>query len=445
MKNAEEVIEWIHSLMPLGIKPGLKRMEWMLERLDHPERRLSFIHVAGTNGKGSTASFMASVLQEAGYRVGMFTSPYVETFHDRIRFNGEFISGEELVIVANQIRPLVEELASHELGSPTEFEVITTMAMLYFASMKVPDFVVWETGLGGRLDSTNVVRPLVSIITNVGYDHMNILGDTLEDIAREKSGIIKPGVPVVTGETNPVPLQVIQEVAAQQKAALYQAGKQFNVERLSLSSEEQTFVFKGPYRQYRPVTIRLLGPHQLSNAGNAIMALELLRQFYAVYIEEEHIIRGMAAAFWPGRFEKLEQENMPVVVLDGAHNSEGVRSLAATIEELYSEHTIHLHMAVLKDKNWDDIVSPLLPLCHTITVSEVNHPRKAEADQVAEFIKQKAPECKVTAIPNGRDALESIIRMAEPRELVLITGSLYFVSEMRDRCLQLFEEAGVKQ
>ncbi len=441
--NGNEAINWIHGLIPLGIKPGLKRMEWMLERLDHPERRLSLIHVAGTNGKGSTSAMIASVLMRAGYDVGMFSSPYIETFHDRIRYNGSYISDEDIVTLVKRIRPLVEELKESEWGSPTEFEVITTLALLYFVTVVHPHYVVWETGLGGRLDSTNVVHPLISIITNVGNDHMNILGTRLTDIAAEKAGIIKKGVPVVTSVRVSEALNVIRRVAGENKAPLYVRSEHFEVIRDSYTLQQQQFSFKGPYRDYRSLSIRLMGKHQLENAGTAVMALELLRQFYAVWFEEEDLRLGLAGASWPGRFERFENPGQSVVVLDGAHNPEGAQVLSETLKELYGDRSIHLLFSAFLDKKVDDMLSPLLPLCKSVTVAEMDHPRSEKAENLAERINEMDPMKKVTIHKNGVEALNKLMAHVARDEIILVTGSLYFVSEIRKQCVELFEEAGV--
>ncbi|GAF64090.1 folylpolyglutamate synthase [Bacillus sp. TS-2] len=230
MKKSEEVIDWIHSLLSFGIKPGLKRMEWMLGTLGNPEKKSTFIHIAGTNGKGSTVSYLRNVLQSAGYSVGTFTSPYIECFEERISLNGHPISEEHLVQSAQLIRPLAEELAQTELGSPTEFEVITAIAFNYFAEMK-PDIVLMEVGLGGRLDSTNVLTPIASVITSIGHDHMHILGDTLEEIAFEKAGIIKLDIPVISGVKQKQAQEVIRKVSKQKNAALFQIEEDYGYKK----------------------------------------------------------------------------------------------------------------------------------------------------------------------------------------------------------------------
>ncbi|KHF33539.1 Folylpolyglutamate synthase [Paenibacillus sp. P1XP2] len=208
LRTYAEAADWINGLIPFGIRPGMARIEKMMEMLGHPHRRLKFIHVAGTNGKGSTCAFLTRVLLQSGYTVGTYTSPYITKFTNRFQYNGEDIPEETLLMLANRLYPIVEEIAATELGSPTMFEVSTALAILYYAEECVPDIVVWETGLGGRLDVTNIVYPVVSVITNIGMDHTDILGDTVEQIAFEKAGIIKPGVPVVSCVQQPEAIEV---------------------------------------------------------------------------------------------------------------------------------------------------------------------------------------------------------------------------------------------
>ncbi|WP_369345632.1 bifunctional folylpolyglutamate synthase/dihydrofolate synthase [Caldalkalibacillus mannanilyticus] len=347
-KSVDEAIEWIHSFLTLGIKPGLKRMEWMLERCGHPERRVKFIHVGGTNGKGSTVSYMRHVLQEAGYEVGSFTSPYIERFQNRIQINGQDIADHDLLSLAQKVKPLAEELAETELGAPTEFEIVTMIAILYYATVAYPDYVLWEVGLGGRLDSTNVVVPILSIITNVGFDHIHILGDRIEEIAFEKAGIIKAGIPVVTGVTDDQALPVIAEKAKEMKATLYTLNSGFHYQLESFTEELQTFSFQSMFQQYDHLLLSMKGPHQVHNASLAIMALEVLKQYYAIIWDEEHLRAGLQKTEWMGRLEKINEQ--PLTYLDGAHNPEGMEALSQTIQMYYSDRPITVIFSAMKDK-----------------------------------------------------------------------------------------------
>lgn len=367
-KSVDEAIEWIHSFLTLGIKPGLKRMEWMLERCGHPERRVKFIHVGGTNGKGSTVSYMRHVLQEAGYEVGSFTSPYIERFQNRIQINGQDIADHDLLSLAQKVKPLAEELAETELGAPTEFEIVTMIAILYYATVAYPDYVLWEVGLGGRLDSTNVVVPILSIITNVGFDHIHILGDRIEEIAFEKAGIIKAGIPVVTGVTDDQALPVIAEKAKEMKATLYTLNSGFHYQLESFTEELQTFSFQSMFQQYDHLLLSMKGPHQVHNASLAIMALEVLKQYYAIIWDEEHLRAGLQKTEWMGRLEKINEQ--PLTYLDGAHNPEGMEALSQTIQMYYSDRPITVIFSAMKDKEMKGMLKKIEGLVDRLILTQ---------------------------------------------------------------------------
>lgn len=423
-----EAIDWIHSLKTLGIKPGLARMEWMLGRLGHPERRLKFIHIAGTNGKGSTVSFISQVLKKSGYCVGTYTSPYLISFTDRIKVNGVDISDDDLVAMLNKIIPLAGELEKTELGAPTEFEVITTLAILYFAESAYPDVVVWETGLGGRLDSTNVVLPLVSVITNVSYDHMNLLGNDIKDIAKEKAGIIKPGIPVVSAVENLEALNEIREIAKLKKAKLYQLDEQFHIKNEKLDRLGGTFDFVGPYLTMPDIEIKMIGPHQLKNAATSLMTLEILRQFYAFYIDEEAIYSGMRTTFWPGRFELLNSN--PTIIIDGAHNPDGAKNLKETVK-LYDYKRLIVVTGILNDKAIEDFFKELLPVADQLILTKPDFHRAAEPAKLVDIIRNIDNNNQVTVIEDWKTAVNTSIAIASRDDLILYTGSLYLISDIR--------------
>lgn len=442
--TAEQAIEWIHSLTMLGIKPGLKRMEWMLERLGSPERRLKFIHVGGTNGKGSTVSYLRHVLQEVGYDVGAFTSPYIERFQNRIQLNGVDIADTDLLALARQVKPLADELAQTELGSPTEFEVVTIIAILYFAKVAYPDFVIWEVGLGGRLDSTNVVLPILSIITNVGYDHMHILGHTLEEITTEKAGIIKPGVPVVTGVQEPHLLEVIQAKAQEAKSTVYPLGQAFQLQAGAFTKTSQRFSFTSMFKTYEDIEIRMMGEHQLSNAAIAVMALEVLKQYYAVVWEEQDLYNGMKKTNWLGRMETIVEQ--PLTVIDGAHNLQGLEAFRQTLLRYFGGQRITLFFSALKDKPLVEMLSMLEELVDEVIVTTFDFPRAPTIKELREQLGhnkdwsfklvftedwyayyQQLVQQRQQEQPDGKDAEPSVI---------FFTGSLYFISEIRGRLLK---------
>ncbi|MBW7641716.1 bifunctional folylpolyglutamate synthase/dihydrofolate synthase [Geobacillus sp. CCR] len=427
VRTYEEAVAWIHGRLRLGIKPGLKRMEWMMEKLGHPERRVRAVHIGGTNGKGSTVAYLRSILQAAGYSVGTFTSPYVEQFNERISINGQPIRDEEIVELVQTIKPLADELEQTELGGPTEFEVITAMMLYYFGKQNIQDIVLIEVGLGGRLDSTNIIYPLLSVITNVSYDHMNILGDTLDQIAAEKAGIIKSGIPLVTAVNEPEAWDVIAKTAAERKAKTYRLGVDFTVSDRQATVEGEQFSLVTPFAEYRDLRIQMPGAHQVENAAVAVMAAELLRLGYSFLIDPEHIADGLATASWPGRFEQVSGN--PLIILDGAHNEAGIRALVETVRAHYPGKRVHVLFAALADKPLERMIRQLDELADTITFTTFDFPRAAAAEQLADL--SSHPQKAVTGDWIGWIG-EKKNQMGSD-ELMLITGSLYFISEVRKR------------
>ncbi|WP_059103915.1 bifunctional folylpolyglutamate synthase/dihydrofolate synthase [Shouchella shacheensis] len=425
MRTRQEAIEWIHSLLPFGIKPGLARMEWMLERLDHPEREMKAIHIAGTNGKGSTVSYLRHLLEAGGYRVGTFTSPYIECFEERISVNGVPISEEDLLHAALKVRPLVEELTEADLGSPTEFEVITTMMFWHFARVARPDFCVVEVGLGGRYDSTNVLTPLVSAITMIGHDHMHILGASVVEIAAEKAGIIKKGVPLVTGSEDVEALEVIERTAKEQEVSVKRLHRDFHVQKAELKWEGQSFSYRARSITLDHLITQMLGEHQLKNAGVALEMIRLLEEQGNCKLSESAIRRGLAATSWPGRFETLATD--PLLVADGAHNVEGVTALAATLVQAFKDRRYHFIVAATKEKDMGELLAPVENLDADFTFTTFDFHRAASE---RELYTQATVEIKRME-KDWRQALQTAQAKAEANTMIVVTGSLYFISEVR--------------
>ncbi|CAI6082334.1 bifunctional folylpolyglutamate synthase/dihydrofolate synthase [Cohnella sp. JJ-181] len=437
-RTAAEAVGWISGLAPVvGIKPGLERMELLLEKLGHPHRRLRFIHVAGTNGKGSVCAMLASVLRQSGYDVGLFTSPYLTSFADRIDYNGGAMPEDAIVRLANRLKPLSDELASSEWGPLTAFELTTAMAILYYATVVFPDYVVWETGLGGRLDVTNVVSPVISVITNVGHDHMDILGESIAGIAREKAGIIKSGVPVVSTVLLPEAADVIKETAASRNATLYQLGEQFSYENRGAQEEDQSFDYRDLFRSIEDVRIGLAGAHQQTNAAAAIMAIDVLRTYYALIVDEADLREGLRKAAWPGRLETVSRS--PRILLDGAHNPEGMAALAEALKSLYPHDKLNVLIAMMPNKNHADALRHILPMVSTLVVTEPDHHRKMDAESLAAVARQASREAggaaAIVVEPDWRKALDLIqsLAAASPEEdtLTLVTGTLYLIADVR--------------
>lgn len=438
LHSYSEAVDWINSLIPFGIRPGLERIELLMEKLGHPHRRLKFIHVAGTNGKGSTCAFLTSVLIQSGYSVGTFTSPYITKFTNRFQYNGTDIPEETLLELSNKLRPLVQEIAASELGSPTMFEVATALAILYYAGVCHPDVVVWETGLGGRLDVTNIVTPIVSVITNVGHDHTDVLGDTLELIAGEKAGIIKPGVPVVSCVSQPEAVAVIKAKAESTRSTLYLAGEDFSYERSGIEDGVQTFNFKGPFRSLE-IGIAMKGEHQLSNSAAAMMTLEVLRQYMAFMLEDEDVLKGFRSTFWAGRLEEVGTS--PRIVLDGAHNPEGAETLARSLPQFYSYSKLNLLMGMLANKHHESYFKHILPIVDTLILTEPDFRKKMDADDlqaIAERLRKKYAKENLQIIVerNWGKALQLLQSITAEDDLAVVSGTLYLISDVRSTLLQ---------
>ncbi|MEH7223076.1 folylpolyglutamate synthase/dihydrofolate synthase family protein [Bacillus sp. JJ1566] len=423
----EDALSWIHGRLRLGMKPGLARMEWMMERLNHPEEKMRAIHVAGTNGKGSTVSYIRNILQEAGYKIGTFTSPYIETFNERISVNGKPISNDEIVHLLQVIKPLAEELEETELGGPTEFEVITAMALYYFGEMSDIDFVIMEVGLGGRLDSTNVINPLVSIITSIGFDHMNILGDTIGEIAGEKAGIIKHKVPIITAVEQQEAIEVISNKAKEQNSPFYQLGQDFFI--LDHQSKDgEVFTIKAQNKAFQNLQISMKGAHQVRNASLAIMAVHILQNNGAIQLKDNELATGLKKTKWIARFEEISKE--PLVILDGAHNPEGINSLIKTLEVHLKGKDIHIIFSALSDKKLDTMIGKLEKVAKTLTFTSFDYPRAASTEELYE--NSSAGEF-INTVNNWqkavKDGFENV--SSEENAALVITGSLYFISEVR--------------
>lgn len=428
-----EAIRWITGLRTFGIRPGLDRMHLLMEKLGHPHRRLKFIHVAGTNGKGSTCAFLNEMLLQSGYDVGMFTSPYIEKYTDRIQYNGKPMPEEALLRLVNQLKPIVDEIAVTELGSPSMFEISTTLAIMYFATETYPDYVVWETGLGGRLDCTNIVHPVISVITNVGHDHMNVLGEDLRSIALEKAGIIKPGVPVVSAAEQPEVVEVLKQEAENKKATMYLLDRDFSYAPLPSEEGEQRFDFSGTFRSLSDLRISLNGPHQLTNAATALMTLEVLRQYMALVAEDEDLLDGMYKAKWPGRLETVSLA--PRIVLDGAHNPEGAASLARALKESYKYAKLHVMIGMLETKNHQGYFKHILPLVDTLIITEPDIEARLASDKLADIVSSMLPaldqHIEVFVEPEWKTALQRLRLMTGEQDLAIVTGTLYLVADVR--------------
>ncbi|MBC1391916.1 bifunctional folylpolyglutamate synthase/dihydrofolate synthase [Listeria innocua] len=419
LKSYQEALDWIHGTLRLGIKPGLARMEYIMEKLNHPEKANKWVHIAGTNGKGSTLTFIRSSLEEAGYKTGTFTSPYIETFNERISVNGIPVSDQMIVDLANRIKPIAEELEKTVYGPPSEFEIITAMMFLCFAEYESIDIGIIEVGLGGRLDSTNVLTPLISVITTIGMDHMEFLGNSIEQIAGEKAGIIKPGIPVISGVIQKEAQEVIINNAVRNNSNVAWLNKDFFIQ-----NRDDEITYRTSHGDEIPdITIGLLGIHQLNNAAVAIKVLQYLNTFSSYEINQSAIKQGLKKAFWPGRMELLDVK--PFIMMDGAHNPEGVKTFADSIKT-YPGHKIII-VSILKDKNYQEMITLLKTIPDTdILLTTFDYPRAMSSNEVTQIGTVEG----ISTNPNWKQALDDIKEIKNDTKF-FITGSLYFISEVR--------------
>ncbi|MFS8500329.1 MAG: folylpolyglutamate synthase/dihydrofolate synthase family protein [Caldicoprobacter sp.] len=422
--NYEEALEFIHGTYRFGSKLGLENIKDLLQRLGNPHERFRAVHVAGTNGKGSVTSMLAHVLHEAGYRVGMFISPYLERFTERIQVDLKEIEPHELARITERVKEKVVEMVSEGKTHPTEFEVVTAIGFTYFAERQV-DCAVVEVGLGGRLDATNVVNPLVSVITSISYDHMDVLGDTLEKIAAEKAGIIKQGRPVVTYPQHPEVISVIRRVSRERCAPLFEVDEE-SIEVVASQVGRQVFNYSFGGEKFSNVVIRLTGRHQILNAATALTAVAVLRR-EGIAIPDDAVYRGMERAVWPGRLEVVRRR--PYVILDGAHNESGAQVLASAIKEYYDGKPVTLVIGMLKDKDADAIVKHLCPLAESVIVTKPDSPRAMEPDELAIKVRGYCPD--VTVESDIEKAVAMGLKRVAEDGVLLFTGSLYLIGKVR--------------
>ncbi|WP_088042890.1 folylpolyglutamate synthase/dihydrofolate synthase family protein [Bacillus sp. EAC] len=420
----EEALNWMLNRTKFGIVPGLQRMEEMLTRLNNPQEKVKVVHVAGTNGKGSTISYLQSILLEAGYTVGTFTSPYIIEYREQIMFCGEMIQEEVFIQLVNHFIPIVEEVEKLPCGAPTEFEIITAMAFYYFGEIREHDLFLVEVGLGGLEDCTNVMTPLLSIITSIGHDHHQILGDTIEEITFHKAGIIKEGIPTITAELKEEALNIIRNMAIKNGAVLYEFGKHISVQHINNDNGEK-FTYYGINTSIENVEISMLGKHQIRNASCALMAIEILSKKYNMKFSANDIKAGLKRAHKPGRLEILTSE--PMVVIDGAHNVEGIKSLVETIKTHFEREEIKILFSALKDKEVEEMVAALREIAKDITITTFQFPRAMSEKELIEC----AVELNLTYENDYRIAIDNNLKKIQKNGTLLITGSLYFISNVR--------------
>lgn len=414
--NYLDSLYWIHERTKFGIKPGVKRMEWMLDKLNNPQFNINGIHVGGTNGKGSTVAYLRSALVDNGYEIGTFTSPFIETFNERISLNGVPISDDAIVELVQKVKPVSEALeAETELGTATEFEIITTMMFLYFGEIHPVDFVIVEAGLGIKNDSTNVFKPILSILTSIGLDHVDILGDTYVDIAKDKGAIVKPETPVIYAVKNEDALKVIRDFVEQQNAEGIELDRD-----ISVISQGEEFTYRYKNYELETLILDMFGEHQKENAALAITALIELNESGLVELDFNKMINGIEAVHWTGRIEKVKDD--PLMIIDGAHNLESIEALIKTLKDYYKIDNVDVLYAAINGKPIHAMVDQLKAIASTMYITDFDFPKACTKEEIYDEIRFEQKETV--------DDFVQFIENYEGQGLV-ITGSLYFISEVK--------------
>lgn len=416
--NAEQAIAYIHSVCWKGSIPGLGRTQELLEKMGNPEKKLKFVHIAGTNGKGSTAAMTASILSKAGYRTGLYTSPYIYRFHERIQVDGVEISDEDLTEITEYVKPLADSMAQ----SPTEFELVCCIAFEYFYRKKC-EIVVLEVGMGGAWDATNVIEvPEVAVITNIGLDHTEYLGDTVEKIAETKSGIFKPHGHAVVYRSTPSVEAVYERVCAERDVSLRKA----DFDGLVLKAHTlEGQVFDCGSR--KNLVLPLLGDHQLHNASVVLsIADTLIGEGWK--ISEQNIYDGIRDVRWPGRFDIVCRK--PLFIIDGGHNPQCIEALVKNIRDYLAGKKVIALTGVLADKDYADMYKPVMPLVDRFVCITPPNPRKLEAEQLARYLRQAGAQAQ--ASESILDGVKQAMDLAGEDGVVLCFGSLYSIGGIRD-------------
>ena len=420
------IIDRIHEFNRFGMVLGLDRMEELLRRLGNPQDDLKVIHVAGTNGKGSVSKYLEEGLSACGYKMGLYTSPYIETFNERIRYDGADISDEDLEYYGQKVVSAAEAMVVDGLDSPTEFEVVTAIAFLYFADRQA-DITILEVGLGGIGDSTNVVKsPLASVITSISYDHMAQLGSSLAEIAVNKAGIIKTGCPVIAN----VPQRDAAKIIARKAYAMGSRLYDISGIRAAVSDEtpfSQKVSMELYEKSYSDVEISMVGRHQAENLKTALATLEILRKSGAVKLDREALYEGLKRARQPGRFEVISKD--PLVIIDGAHNEAGAQALQETMAQHFAGKKILLVAGILADKEIDSIVKFLTKITDHIIVTEPDNPRKLAAEKLAEHVAGFGVAAEV--VSDVEAAVHRAKELADGYDVILFAGSLYLIGDVR--------------
>jgi dihydrofolate synthase / folylpolyglutamate synthase len=466
-RDYDQALSYLYNLQKFGIKLGLSKTENLLKAFNNPHRTLNCLHIAGSNGKGSVAAMLASIYSRAGYKVGLFTSPHLVDFRERFQINGRLISRSRTLDLIREI----QEKADQE-EPPTFFEFITAMALIYFFREKV-DLAIMEVGLGGRLDATNIIDPLITVITTIALEHQDYLGKTLENIAWEKAGIIKPGVPLVTGVGQKKALEQIEAICRERQSPIYRAGRDFRTRKLGKgkfsyfgfrisdcemkepSGVRRSAFVEGKYGrsnrldteylmphknkdresitplsaignpQLKGLQLALRGDYQIKNAALVLAVVGLLQKEYPV--KERKIREGLSKVSWPGRMEVLSER--PWIVLDGAHNPGAMKALAETLPQSFFYQKLFLVFGMMKDKNIKQTLNYITPLAKHILLTRAEYDRSADPEDLKQYFNKDRPRPRV--FPTIPLAITQALKEAGPKDLILITGSLFVVGETR--------------
>ncbi len=423
--NYKECMEYIEEISARGSVLGLTTMKELLRRLGNPQDSLRFIHVAGTNGKGSTSAFLASVLKKAGYRTGVYSSPSVFTYLEKIRINGKNIAQKSFADVLTTVKEAADAMESEKSGSPTVFEVETACAFLYFFQEKC-DIVIAECGMGGDLDATNVITTTVlSVITSISLDHMSFLGSTVGEIARRKAGIMKPRVPVVTIRQDEEVMEVL-ETRAREMSGRFVAADPDDIEITSEKYPRTVF----DYGSYNGIEINMAGDYQTDNAALALTAIEVLCEEYPddFAVTESQLKRGMKAAVNPGRLEQISDK--PAIIIDGAHNPDAALRLRMSIDRYFKGKKFVFIIGVFADKCYEDVVRIMAPLAEQIiTVKTPDNPRALDANELAQTVMKYNP--RVSAAGSVEEALEMALLFTTKKDIILAFGSLSYLGRLK--------------
>lgn len=420
----EEAMKYITEVGNFGSNYGLERTYKLLEYMGNPEKSLKFIHIAGTNGKGSTTSMITEILMGAGYKVGMYTSPFIEEFEERIQINRNNIPKEKLASLMDEVKSAVDKVIEDGYSHPTEFEIITVLMLLYFKKENI-DFGVIEVGLGGTLDSTNVITPVLQVITSISFDHTNLLGNTLEEIAREKAGIIKSGIPTVIYPQKSEALKVIENKCSEMNSKLYIANCD-NFKFENVVNEDRPYQLL-KYNNEVDILLPLLGEHQITNLSVAMTAIEVLNNINITNILLDSIVKSIKNVKWKGRLEVLSKN--PYVVIDGAHNIQGIETLSRNIKKYFKYENLYLILGILADKDVQEMIKVIAPMAKKIYAVTPNSIRAELAEDLKREIIKYNENCE--AYDDYKEAYLTAINDANENDFVLASGSLYMIGDMR--------------